>query len=127
MTDSAKKGKSLALILFCLGLTTGALGSYVYETRAHGAVITSAATNRQLNAAKEKTRLYDYLDLTPEQRENVDRILDETRAQYQALAAQTRPEATALGQRNRDRIRAVLTENQRLKYDEWRDRRQTRR
>lgn len=65
--------------------------------------------------------IFDQLDLTTEQREKIDEILDHRRAQLDAFWAEARPRVHSLVESTRADIRAILTPEQRAKYDALRD------
>jgi Spy/CpxP family protein refolding chaperone len=118
---STVKGKLLAFAIFSLGIATGGVGSYVYETRVHTtAPDTADSGKRRMNAQRDVFNFYDYLGLNSDQRSQVSKILEETRGEYQKLAAQTRPQSTKLREESQNRIRELLTPEQKKKYDEWR-------
>jgi Spy/CpxP family protein refolding chaperone len=58
------------------------------------------------------------LRLTPEQRTQVEAILDETGQGYRAIRQRTRPEYEAVRQQGREKIRAVLNAEQRARFEE---------
>jgi Spy/CpxP family protein refolding chaperone len=58
------------------------------------------------------------LNLTPQQHDQLARILDETGQQYQALHEQVRQQYNAIRQSGRQRIREILTPEQRTRFEE---------
>ena len=58
------------------------------------------------------------LDLTPEQQKQLGPILDEAGAQYFAIFEKVRPEYEQVRQQTREKIRALLSEKQRAKFEE---------
>jgi len=68
-------------------------------------------------------RILDQLDLTPEQRVQVDRILERRRAETEAFWEKAGPELRKITESTRAEIRAVLTPEQREKYDRLREER----
>ena len=114
------KAKAMVLAVFFLGIGTGALTMNFYATRVTGAGQDGAdRATRAERAQREVDRLHDYLGLTGEQRQQVTQILESARTEFRDLQAQIRPQFHAIQEGSRDRIRAILTEQQRQKYDEF--------
>ena len=57
------------------------------------------------------------LKLSPEQRSQVESILDETGQAYRAIRQRTRPEYEAVRHQGREKIRALLSEEQRGRFE----------
>jgi hypothetical protein len=57
--------------------------------------------------------------LTEDQREQVNQILESTRTEFRELQKQTRPQFDAIQEGSRTKIRAILSDEQRQKYDEF--------
>jgi len=120
MIARSLQGKFLVLAIFLLGGVFGWFAAGHYNTRVRGA---SDSDNPRVKAQRDINRFHDYLGLSAEQREQVRQIMEAAGPEFRKLAEQTRPQYDALRQRNRARIREILTEEQRRKYDEWNARR----
>jgi flagellar biosynthesis chaperone FliJ len=59
------------------------------------------------------------LELTPDQQKQLATIVDDTRAAWRALYAPLDGQHEQIRQRSRDRIRAILTPEQKIKYDQF--------
>lgn len=117
------RGNMKAIVLglvFALGLATGALGLRLYE-RSYGAT----AERRWGHFDRERyvSRLTTDLQLTADQREKLDRILDETRAEFVQFRETIRPQVQEIKTRARGRIREMLTPDQQQRFEvfleEW--------
>lgn len=117
------RGNMKAIVLglvFALGLATGALGLRLYE-RSYGAT----AERRWGHFDRERyvSRLTTDLQLTADQREKLDRILDETRAEFVQFRETIRPQVQEIKTRARGRIREMLTADQQQRFEvfleEW--------
>ena len=102
----------IALIFLC-GIVTGALASNVWMNwgppRSRSARADAPRTRqRTVDRVKRK------LSLTPEQAQKLDRIVEETRTAYQVHEN----EIGAIRQQGRDRIREILTDEQKAKYEQ---------
>lgn len=103
------------LLVFGLGLALGMLGT-VWATR-HG-----FAAERGERGGHSRRSALEWLDselkLSPEQHRQVEAILDETIQGYRGIRERTRPEYEAVRQQGREKIRAVLNEQQRARFEE---------
>src|SRR5262245_30790871 len=125
--SSTTRGKLLVFAVFLIGGLTGALLTNVYETRFS---VDADSKRSQL----EVTKTYDYLELTPEQRQQFKAIMDASRPDFEKLFEENRKllepnqkRFAELQEQTRTKIRAILTEEQVKKYNEINERRRQRR
>lgn len=121
MIERSYKAKALVFAIFALGIGAGILGSNVYTTRLVSAPAPNPPADRN-QAQRDINKFYDYLGTTPDQREQIHKILEDTRADFQKLRIETQPRFKAIQDGSRAKIRAVLNDDQRKKYDEFRKR-----
>jgi Spy/CpxP family protein refolding chaperone len=129
MISSATRAKLLVLAVFVVGGLTGAVIDNVYETR-WKADRDSRRSPREINQV-----YYDQLELTPEQRQQFQSILEASKPDFDKLWAENRKllepnnrKIADLTEQTRTKIRAILTEEQAKKYNEINEkRRQARR
>lgn len=129
MISSATRAKLLVLAVFAVGLVVGAVIDNVYETR-WKADRESRRSPREVNQA-----YYDQLELTPEQRQQFQSIVEASRPDFDKLFMENRKllepnnrKIAELQEQTRTKIRAILTEEQAKKYNEINEkRRQARR
>jgi len=129
--SSATRAKLLVFAVFLIGALTGALIDNVYETRLRADRDARRQPQQQVN------QVYELLELTPEQREQFQSIMDSSRPDFQKLFAENRKlvepnnrKIAELQEQTRAKIRAILTEEQARKYNEFNeasDRRRQRR
>lgn len=104
-------------IVFLLGASLGIVLGYVF---AHH---TSAATVMPLTDAQRKNqkvqRLTNELSLSPDQVKQMDVIFTDVQAKYKAIHESTEPQIEGERQKGRERIRAVLTPDQKAKFEEF--------
>jgi len=118
MIERTIKGKLLVFSVFFLGIVSGVLMTYAWETRVSSAV--SSVDVKSADRAKaDVNKFYEYLGLSPEQRIQVKQITEDSRPEVNRIIQQTRPQMEAIQKQTRSKIRAVLTEEQRKKYDEF--------
>lgn len=117
-TASPTKARATALVVvvvaFLAGLLVGVAGDHVY-------LIHSRQLSPRRGMEGMTRRLLDRLDhelgLTPQQRDQVNRIIESHHQKIQALTSGVRPQIRQeLDQANRE-IGAILTPEQRVKYD----------
>jgi Spy/CpxP family protein refolding chaperone len=102
------------LIVFALGLVLGVLASEL----AGGWGIFGGRGRRgdwRQHAVERFTR---ELSLSAEQRQQLETILDETKKKYQGISETTRPQYEAARQEGREKIRVILTPEQKVKFEE---------
>ena len=129
MISSATRAKLLVMAVFVVGLVVGAVIDNVYETRWR-ADRESRRSPREVNQV-----YYDQLELTPEQRQQFQSIVEASRPDFDKLFTENRKllepnnkKIADLQEQTRTKIRAILTEEQAKKYNEINEkRRQARR
>jgi Spy/CpxP family protein refolding chaperone len=125
------KGKILVFATFFLGMVTGTLIYNVYDTRLR-ADAPEERSNR--SAQREVGQFHDYLGLSPEQREQWNEIMQENRPEYdrlfeenRKLTAHNQARFEALREETRERVRQLLTAEQRQLYDDFNEKQRQRR
>jgi len=110
----SRKAVVLVFVVFLLGIALGALGTYVVTTRVLAARPQSASRT-PANTVAMFTR---DLNLNPDQQKQIQAILSDTRARYAALHDKLDPEYEQVRQEGRERVREVLTPDQRPKFED---------
>lgn len=100
-------------VVFVLGTMTGAALGGLYHSRAGG----RGARGGDGRDPRQFDKMRKELGLTDEQSTRVRTILEETRGEYRALRAELRPRFEEPRLRARAKIREVLDEAQRQKFD----------
>jgi len=67
------------------------------------------------------------LKLNPDQRQQIEKILLDTRQQFQDLRRQYNPQMVQIRNASRERIAALLTPQQKTDFDQWNQRNDARR
>jgi Spy/CpxP family protein refolding chaperone len=117
MMVTAKRARVTGLLVLVVIFVAGAL------TGAATMRVVSADEAPALRPAKEPPDLLDRLQLTPEQRVQVDAILERRRAQMEEFWDEHRPALRAITDSARAEMRAVLTPEQQAVEEEFRARR----
>ena len=119
------KAKLLVFSIFFTGILAGILIANFYTTRVTGSPDTTnppQRAERTQRAQRDINKFYDYLGLDQAQREQMHKIGEETRHEFQELRKETQPRFEAIQEESRTKIRAVLNDEQRVKYDDFRKR-----
>lgn len=124
MISSTTRAKLLVFAVFVIGGLTGALLDSVYETRWN--------TNRDPRRSQQQVNqeVHDLLGLTSEQRQQWNSIVAASRPDFDKLWAENRKlldqvlepnrkKAAELQEQTRTKIRAILTEEQIKKYNQY--------
>jgi uncharacterized protein YlxP (DUF503 family) len=115
MIDRSIKGTILVFSVFFLGIVSGVLLTDLWDTMVDSAVISS----NHKSAERELSKFYDYVGLSEVQLSQVSQIMKDSRPAFKKVFEQTRPLLEAMQKETRAQIRAILTEHQRKKYDEF--------
>jgi Spy/CpxP family protein refolding chaperone len=119
MTEMSASRKAVFWVfgVFLLGLAIGGLGGYAL-TRHYAAAAAPGRTEADRRAHMLE-RMHAELNLTQAQQARVDEILKELQAKYRAIHEQTAPQTDAARQQARDAIRAMLTPEQKPKFEDF--------
>lgn len=110
-----RKAVLLVFVVFVLGIALGALGTYMVTTRVLAARPQAAVVHTAANTVATLTR---DLNLNPDQQRQILGILNDTRSRYDAIHQEVDPEYEKVRQEGRERIRELLTADQRPKFEE---------
>ena len=104
-------------IVFVLGAALGGVLGYAFAHRSYAAE--PAVRSADARRAQRREKLTRDVGLNPVQQEQVAKILDQAQGEYQAVHKVTDPQIEAVRQKTRDKIRAVLTDDQKPKFEEF--------
>jgi Spy/CpxP family protein refolding chaperone len=113
-SKGSRKAVLLVLLVFVLGIALGGVSVYLLTSRVHAAR-TQPAGRKKVHTVAMFTR---DLNLNADQEKQIEKILSDTRARYAALHDRLDPEYEQVRQEGRERIRQVLTPEQRPKFEE---------
>ncbi|MCL6565209.1 MAG: hypothetical protein K6U09_02190 [Acidobacteriia bacterium] len=119
-----RKATFLVAAVFVLGLALGALSMHLAAERywpGYGAK--KEYRERGRDPQSERMRLVERLTrelaLTAEQQQQLEQVLAETSARYDAIYEEIRPRLRQVREEGRNRIREFLTPEQREKFEAW--------
>ena len=108
-TSVTRKAALWVGVIFLLGAALGGMLGYVF---AHH---TTMAAPAQMTVQ----RLTQELNLVPAQQKQIEAILASVQTQYKAIRQSTEPQINEARQKGREQIRAVLTPEQKPKFEEF--------
>jgi len=104
-------------VVFFLGAALGGMIGYAFTVHARNGV-PPQVTDVERRAQKVQ-RLTQELNLSADQQKQLDAIIAGVQAQYKAIRQSTEPQIDQARQRGREQIRAILTPEQKPKFEEF--------
>lgn len=114
-TSPVRKAASWLAAVYLLGMAMGALAGQQIVIHVHASTPLTAQARR----AHFVENLARDVSLTHVQRQSVDRILQDASVQFEVIHRQTDARINSLRMQGRAEVRAILTPDQRTKFDEW--------
>jgi hypothetical protein len=112
-TKTRREAGFLVIVVFLLGVLLGGVGNHLWGQRVWGVQSVPHGRDQILS------QLTHDLQLSGDQVQQLAKIVDETRAQMRALNAPLDSQREQIRQHGRDRIRAILTPEQKPKFEEF--------
>ena len=117
MLTNKRKAQLIIIATFVIGIIVGAAGQYLV---AHQSLSKSNVTNSSSSSTKETLDdLTRSINLTKEQRTQVEQFLMDSRQQSQELRNQMRPQYNAIRDATRKRISSILSSEQQSLFEKW--------
>lgn len=113
--QSNRRAVLLVFVLFLLGIALGSVGTYVVTMRVQAARPQATLAH---NPARTMAMYTRDLNLSPDQQNQIQAILNDTRSRYAELHEKLDPEYEQVRQQGRERIRQILTPEQRPKFED---------
>jgi Spy/CpxP family protein refolding chaperone len=107
---ASSKAVGLVALVFLLGIAIGGLGTHFWGGRFFG----GRADHPRIVEALTRE-----LGLTSDQKKQLESIIEDTRTKFQTIYEQESPLYDQARKDGRDRIRAILTPEQRPKFEEF--------
>lgn len=116
-TPATRKAAIWVVIVFLLGVVGGVMLGYSY---AHRSVVAAAPPVPEAQRRAERVaQLTQELGLSSDQAKQLDTILFQWHGQAKAVHDQSEAQIEQLRQKGRDEIRAILTPEQKPKFEEF--------
>ncbi len=104
--------------IFILGFAGGAVTIEAFRANTHSGSLFSSHPKSVKDSNLELERLTQGLNLTEQQLQQVQGTLEEMRIDLDRLRLEVRPRFHAIRQGSRNKIRALLTPKQQIKFDQ---------
>jgi len=104
-------------VVFVLGLALGGVFGYAFAHRSYAAA--PAQLTAEQRRVQRREQLIQEVGLTEEQQKQVTAILDEAQVGYKSIHAVSDPQVDAVRQKSRDKIRQILTAEQKPKFEDF--------
>jgi Spy/CpxP family protein refolding chaperone len=104
-------------VVFLLGAALGGMLGYVFAH--HTAMAAPAQMNEAERRAQKVQRLTQELNLAADQQKQLNAIMTSVQAQYKAIHQSTEPQINEVRQKGREQIRAILTPEQKPRFEEF--------
>lgn len=104
-------------VVFLLGVAIGGVLGYAFAHRSYAAAPTQLTAEQR--RAQKRAQLVEEVGLTPDQQTQVVAILDQAQTEIKAIHAVSDPQIDAARQKSRERIRQILTPEQKPKFEEF--------
>jgi len=119
MTESTIRQKATLwlAIVFVLGAALGGVLGYAFAHRSYASEPT--VLSPEARRAQRREKLAHDVGLNPDQQKQIGAILDQAQGEYKAVHEVTDPQLEAVRQRTRNKIRALLTDDQKPKFEEF--------
>jgi periplasmic protein CpxP/Spy len=114
-TSARQKAALWVAAVFVLGAALGGVVGYIFGH--HPVSAANPPQTEQEKRARRVEQLTQELTLTAEQRQQLDAILSELHGEYKTLHQKNDAQIDAARQRGRDRIRTILTDEQKPKFE----------
>lgn len=124
-TSTTRKAAIWVGIVFLLGAAVGGMVGYGYAHRSVSAA--STPLPEPVRRAQRVEQMTKDFGLTADQAKQLDAILMEWHAQLKTIHEQSDTQVEQLRQKGRDQIRAILTAEQKPKFEEFLQKREAER
>jgi Spy/CpxP family protein refolding chaperone len=114
-TKARREAAALFFVVFLLGVLLGGVGVHLWGERVLGE---AKPVNTNPTRAQVIAQCTHELQLTPDQQKQMIAIIDDTRAKWAALYAPLDSKKQQIGLDGRAHIRAILTPEQQVKFDD---------
>ena len=111
-----KRAIAYLILVFALGAALGVLGT-LWASRSGWALAAPPGPSMRSKEGAAQWLTHE-LNLSAEQQQQLGPILDETAANYEAIRERVRPEYDQVRQQSREKIRAILTPEQKARFEE---------
>jgi Spy/CpxP family protein refolding chaperone len=116
-TSTTRKAALWVGLVFLLGTALGGMAGYVIAHQKYTVTSAAAPPSDAAKRAQKVQELTSLANLTPEQGQQVDAIIADIQSQMKSIRKTLEPQFDEARQKGRERIRAILTAEQRPKFE----------
>ena len=120
-TSTTRKAALWVGLVFLLGAALGEMAGYVFAHQKY-AVTNAAPTAPPTDAAKRAQKVQELtslVTLTAEQSQQVDAVIADIQSQMKTIKKTIDPQLSEVREKGRERIRAILSVEQRPKFEAY--------
>jgi Spy/CpxP family protein refolding chaperone len=118
-TPATRKAAIWVVVVFLMGAVAGGMLGYSYGYSHRSVAAASAPLSEPERRAKRVAQMTQELELTSDQAKQLDAILMQRHAEVKTIRDQSDAQLDQVRQRGRDQIRAILTPEQKPKFEEF--------
>jgi esterase/lipase len=116
-TNVRQKASLWLALVFILGAALGGVLGYAFAHRSYAAA--PAVLSAEARREQRREKLNQEVGLTADQQKQVAAILDQAQGEYKSVHTVMDPQIEAVRQKTREKIRVVLTDEQKPKFAEF--------
>ena len=109
-----KSAIAVLIAVFLIGCLLGASGTWLWEERVRGNVV----INDRYIQHDYSVRIFDRLQITPEQKTELKKILDDSRREINACRNELQNKMDEIRANTNDRIAAILDKDQKVMFEQ---------
>jgi flagellar basal body-associated protein FliL len=116
-TSTTRKAALWVGLVFLLGAALGGMAGYVFAHQKYAVTNAAAPPSDAARRAQKVQELTSLVNLTPEQSQQVDAVIADVQSQMKSIRKTLDPQLSEVRQKGRERIRAILSAEQRPKFE----------
>jgi flagellar basal body-associated protein FliL len=116
-TSTTRKAALWVGLVFLLGAAIGGMAGYVFAHQKYTVTNAAASPSDAARRAQKVHELTSLVNLTPEQSQQVDAVIADVQSQMKSIRKTLDPKLGEVRQQGRERIRAILSAEQRPKFE----------
>jgi flagellar basal body-associated protein FliL len=116
-TSTTRKAALWVGLVFLLGAAIGGMAGYVFAHQKYTVTNAAAPPSDAARRAQKVHELTSLVNLTPEQSQQVDAVIADVQSQMKSIRKTLDPQLGEVRQQGRERIRAILSAEQRAKFE----------
>jgi Spy/CpxP family protein refolding chaperone len=116
-SETRRKARLWLGLVFILGAAIGAVFGYSFAHRSYASTVQAVTLSEPERRARRVTEMTKDVGLTPEQRTQIDQIIHQAHDEMKAIHEKSDADVDVVRQRAREQMRALLTPEQKPKFE----------